>query len=137
VITAVDTSVLLDVFLDDERFGSMSANALRQCLNEGSLVASEIVWAETAAAFPDQGLFQLTMKELGVKFSPMFEPAALQSAAAWAQYRKKGGDRQRIISDFLVGAHAKAQCDRLLTRDRGFFRDYFAGLTVLDPIQQR
>ena len=136
MITAVDTSVMLDIFLDDARFGSMSANALRRCLNEGSLVASEIVWAETAAAFPDQGLFQLTMKELGVKFSPMSEPAALQSAVAWAQYRKQGGDRQRMISDFLIGAHAKAQCDRLLTRDRGFFRDYFARLTVLDPTRQ-
>ncbi len=41
--------------------------------------------------------------------------------------------RDRIAADFLIGAHAILQCDRLVTRDRGFYRDYFSGLKVLDP----
>lgn len=33
----------------------------------------------------------------------------------------------------MNGVHAIEQADRLLTRDRGFYRHYFTGLTVLDP----
>jgi predicted nucleic acid-binding protein len=38
-----------------------------------------------------------------------------------------------VVADLLVGAHAAHQADRLLTRDRGFFRRYFDDLMVLDP----
>ena len=34
---------------------------------------------------------------------------------------------------FLVGAHALLQCNGLITRDEGFFRDYFKGLKVIVP----
>jgi hypothetical protein len=39
----------------------------------------------------------------------------------------------RTVPDFLIGAHALLQCQALLTRDAGFFRDYFKGLRVIVP----
>ncbi|HTS69938.1 MAG TPA: VapC toxin family PIN domain ribonuclease, partial [Terriglobia bacterium] len=41
--------------------------------------------------------------------------------------------RTRVVADFLIGAHALHNADRLLTRDRGFYRSYFKRLTILDP----
>jgi hypothetical protein len=41
-----------------------------------------------------------------------------------------------VIADFLIGAHATTAADRLLSRDRGFYRRYFKGLTLLDPSQK-
>jgi hypothetical protein len=38
-----------------------------------------------------------------------------------------------VIADFLIGAHALEQADRLLTRDRGFHRRAFDGLVIVDP----
>jgi len=48
-------------------------------------------------------------------------------------YRRRGGGRDRIAVDFLIGGHAAAQTERLLTRDLGFYRKYFKGLAVVSP----
>ena len=108
MITAVDTNVLLDVLGADPTYGAPSAEALRLCLKEGQLVACDVVWAETASFFDSQ-------------------------APAWRAHRAKGGKRGRVAADFLIGAHARLCTDRLLARDRGFYRTYFSGLKVLKP----
>jgi predicted nucleic acid-binding protein len=133
MITAVDTNVLLDVFGTDANFGLLSAEALRRCLSEGSLVASEVVWAEAASVFGVAARFQEAMHKLPATFSPMTDAAALRAAEIWRRYRSAGGSRGRIVADFLIGAHALSAADRLLTRDRGFYRRHFAGLKILNP----
>jgi hypothetical protein len=133
LITAVDTNVLLDIFGADPVFGRRSAEALRSCLGEGRLVACEVVWAEAASMFPSPALAREALERLAVEFSPLIQDAALAAAKAWKTYRSRGGRRERVVADFLIGAHARIQAERLLTRDRGFYRAYFSGLSVLDP----
>jgi predicted nucleic acid-binding protein len=101
------------------------------------LVASEVVWAETATVFGDFGRFRDAMQKLPVSFSQMTEEAAIKAAEAWRRYRASGGKRDRIVADFLIGAHALLLADCLLTRDRGFYRRYFAGLRIVDPAMGR
>lgn len=133
MITAVDTSVLLDVFGADPAFGRRSKEALRRCMVEGGLVACDAVWAETASFFADGERAAEALARLGVEYSPTDREAALTAAAAWKAYRARGGGRERVAADFLIGAHALVQAERLLTRDRGFYRAYFSRLRVLDP----
>ena len=133
--TAVDTSVLLDVFGADQNFGRRSSSALRRCLGEGSLLACEVVWAEIGAFFPSAAGARETMQRLGVEFSPSLLETTLAAGKAWKEYRSRGGSRKRIVSDFLIASHALNQADRLLTRDRGFYRSNFQQLPVLDSSQ--
>jgi predicted nucleic acid-binding protein len=133
MITAVDTSVLLDLFKADPVFGPRSRDALRRCIREGRLVACEVVFAEVACAFPKGEEALEALQTLGVELEPVGMEAAVLAGEAFRAYRSRGGRRERVVADFLVGAHAQHQSDRLLTRDRGFHRSYFARLKLIDP----
>jgi predicted nucleic acid-binding protein len=133
VITAVDTNVLLDVFANDPTHAARSLAALRSALVDGPLVACEVVFAEVAAAFAEPEAARRALEAVPVAFVPMTAAAAERAGDAWRAHRRGGGPRDRVIADFLVGAHAAEQADRLLTRDRGFHRAAFSALLILDP----
>lgn len=133
MITAVDTNVLIDVLRGDPAHGPGSRAALTVCLREGSLIVCDVVLAETSAAFADRQAAGNALERIGVTYVAPSATSALLTGDAWRSYRATGGPRTRVVADFLVGAHAIEQADRLLTRDRGFYRRYFEGLTIVDP----
>jgi len=134
MITAVDTSILIDILEPDPVYGPTSKDSLKRCLREGSILACEVVWAEVVTAYShDHENAVEALRQIGIEYSAMSLEAALKAATCWAAHRERGGMRNRIVADFLIGGHALVQCDRLLTRDRGFYRGYFTSLRVVSP----
>ena len=133
MITALDSSVLLDILGADPVHGARSQQALRSAIAQGRLVACEVVWADVAGFFASPADARAAMERLGVDFSATTLETALEASKVWKAYRQQGGKRDRAVTDFLIGAHALFQADRLLTRDRGFYRSYFKRLSILDP----
>jgi predicted nucleic acid-binding protein len=134
VTTAVDSIVLIDLFQQEPDWAPRSATAIDRAIHSGRLVACDVVWAEVAGRFDSEDVLAAAMAELGVEFEGITLAAATKAGRLWRNYRKSGGVRRdRIVPDFLVGAHALESADALLTRDRGFYRRYFKGLRVIEP----
>ena len=133
MITAVDSSVLLDVLLEDPAHRDGSLAALRAAHAAGALLVCPVVWSEVRAALREPLRIAEHLGAAGIRFDPFDEACADLAGDLWRAYRKSGGKRQHLIPDFLIGAHAKLRADRLLARDRGFFRSRFSGLRVVDP----
>jgi len=134
LITAVDTNVLIDILEPDPLHGPSSRDALKRCISEGAIVCCEVVWAEVTTAYAnDVEKVTRALERLGLAFSPMSRESAIEAAVCWHAYRRSGRRRERIVADFLIGGHASIQCNRLLTRDRGFYRRYFERLKLISP----
>jgi hypothetical protein len=133
MITAVDTCVLLDLLLDEPARGVRAEAALRSASAEGALILGEVVYAELRPQFADRAELDQTLAQLGIAYQPSTVEVASLAGELWAQYRASGGRRQRVIADFLVGAHAAVLADRLLTRDKRFYSAHFSDLAIVEP----
>lgn len=132
--TAVDSVVLIDVFQEEPGWAARSADALDAASRAGRLTVCDVVWAEVAGRFASPAAAAAALSTLGVEFDPMTAPAAAEAGRLWRAFRDAGGGRRdRVVADFLVGAHALHQAQALLTRDRGFSRRYFKRLRIVEP----
>jgi predicted nucleic acid-binding protein len=136
---AVDSSILIDFIGDDEAASESADNALRRALAAGPVVACEVVVAEVVAGLGDGSVVIEALEQIGIDFSPLEQRAAVRAGEMQRRYAERRraanepGEAARTGPDFLIGAHALLQCQALITRDAGFFRDYFKGLKLIVP----
>ena len=128
MITAVDTNVLLDVFIPSDEHGPQSREWLSAAYNAGAVIICDLVYAELVPAFISRVSLDGALREIGAALSSINSSIAYEAGLRWKLYRESGGPRNRIIIDFLIGAHAASTADAFLTRDRGFFATYFPDL---------
>ena len=99
----------------------------------GSLVTGPIVLAELARyATGAAGLSELAA-DLKARIEPWSLEASWLAGRAYLQYRARGGGREAILGDFLIGGHAASIGATILTRDPRRFRAYFPELEIIAP----
>ena len=136
---AIDTSVLIDLLGEDARAGAAEIS-LRDALAHGPVVLCDVVVSEITAGLGHGAEIMDVVEEMGMSYLPVARNAAIRAGEMQRRYKQRlrtlgqtGPAAQRTVPDFIVGAHALLQCNALITRDGGFFRDYFKGLKVIVP----
>jgi predicted nucleic acid-binding protein len=137
MITALDTNVLLDLFLADPTFGEAAKRAIKTARQDGRMVICEIVYAELSPLHTTQESLDEKLRILGILLEPAGRDACFMAGHIFLRYRRRRTGRPRILPGFLIGAHALHHADALLTRDRGFYRGYFKELRIIDPVNDR
>lgn len=130
--TVVDSSVLLDVFTEDRRWLTWSAEQLTLAAQRGALILNAVVLAEIAPRFSTiEALRNALPSMAAVEDIPA--AAAFLAGHAHADYRRAGGPRRAVLPDFLIGAHAAVTDRALLTRDPRRVATHIPGARLISP----
>ncbi|MDE2395721.1 MAG: type II toxin-antitoxin system VapC family toxin [Burkholderiales bacterium] len=135
---AIDSSVLIDL-LGEDTHAEAAEDSLRQALARGPVVVCDVVVSEVVAGLGFGAELVDTLEDAGIRVSAIEARAAIRAGEMQRRYKQRlktegrGPATPRTMPDFLIGAHALLQCSGLITRDAGFFRDYFKGLKVIVP----
>ncbi len=130
---ALDSPVLIDLLVGDPRHAAAAEACIGDALARDDVVVCEAVVAEVQAVLETSVSLMEPLATLGIRYLPASEGAAMRAGHMLRRFRARGGSRERLVADFLIGAHALLQCEALITRDAGFFRDYFKGLKLVVP----
>jgi predicted nucleic acid-binding protein len=131
--TIIDTNALIDVLGPVSETRAWSLDAMKRCFHEGPLVINPVIWSELAASPLSEQQLSLALDWLDLKKEPLSYEVAFRAGKAHLLYRRNGGQRERTLPDFFIGAHAAVRSHRLLTRDAARYRSYFPDLDIISP----
>jgi predicted nucleic acid-binding protein len=134
-VILVDTNVLLDVMRDDQEWQQWSAAALDHAAKQETLAINPIIYAELSSQFEQIEALDSSLTSLEVRISEIPKPALFLAGHAFRRYRRAGGAKSNVLSDFFIGAHAAVAGAALLTRDTKRIRAYFPTVSLIGPAE--
>ena len=136
--TAIDTNVLSAV-LSNEATAGAAVQQLSAAKREGALLICPFVYSELLAypgasqAFMDEFLHETSIRVDFLVPQEVWMEAGKRFARYARRRRTAHGQPRRLLADFLIGAHALLQSDRLITLDPRRYRQDFPELTIISP----
>ena len=131
--TLVDSNILIDIFQPNSNWFTWSRHRLREARLDGPLILNFVIASEVASEFMSEKGFDAKLASSIFVREDVPWSAAFAAGVAYREYRLRGGKRDRLLPDFLIGAHALTKGHRLLTRDARRYRAYFPGLDIVAP----
>lgn len=129
----VDTNIVLDLIERDTAWHEWSVDMLASIGDEQKVTASAVVVGELVNATSSLAECLALLRSFGIEPDRLDIRAGYRAGQAQAEYRRAGGTREKLLADFLIGAHAEIVGAPLLTRDPRRYRRYFPDLKLITP----
>lgn len=131
--TMIDTNVLVDIAVRDPHWLAWSREKIAEAAARGALIINQIVFSEFSVRYENVETVEalLPPEEFVRESLPWLSSFA--AGRAFGVYRRSGGAKERVVPDFLIGAHAYLRGYSLLTRDPKGYRAYFPDLDIISP----
>lgn len=129
----VDTNVLVDVLEDDPDWAKWSLNQLQLQSRAHELLINPVIYAELSLTFNSVEALDDTLRKIELDVLEIPRPALFLAGKAFVKYRRRGGTKSNVLSDFFIGAHAAVLGCRILTRDVMRYRNYFPSVEIVAP----
>lgn len=129
----LDANVILDIWEPDPIWHRWSSGQLRKLSVLHELAINPIVYAEISASFASPATLNERLEDLGLLVIDIPRRAAFLAGRAFVRYRRNGGTKGNVLSDFFIGAHAAVLACQLLTRDTRRYATYFPTVRLVHP----
>jgi predicted nucleic acid-binding protein len=129
----VDANIILDIWNPNPIWDVWSIGQLQKLSILHELAINPIIYSEISVSFktPFSLDKRLNDMQIGVLSIPLH--AAFLAGKAHQQYRRRSGTKGKVLSDFLIGAHAAVLACALLTRDTRIYSTYFPTVPLIAP----
>lgn len=134
--TAIDSNILSALW-SDEPSAAQIAEQLQRAREGGAVVVSAPVYVELMAhPLVSHGFVDKFLADTGIAVEFVLQETVWRTAAegfaAYARRRRRSGGAtpKRLLSDFVIAAHALAQADCLLTLDPARYKQDFPKLRL-------
>ena len=133
----VDTNVLVDVLEDDPVWADWSEQQLRAQSQVHELAINPVIYSELSLAFASVEATDDAVNGLGLVMHEIPRSALFLAGRAFLRYRREGGTKGNVLSDFFIGAHAAVVRCAILTRDGRRYRNHFPSVALVQPQKPR
>lgn len=132
--TLLDTSVVIALTKPSDPFHSWAVKTLSsvKAVNPPAAICP-ITFAEAAPAYADAAQVALALDALGIERLDLSDEALFQAGQVFKAYRKRGGTKDGVLPDFIIGAVAATESLELVTSNGKDFIKNFAGLKIIQP----
>jgi predicted nucleic acid-binding protein len=132
-VILVDSSVVLDLVLNDPNWGTWSQAALDNAGADNQFVINDIIYAEVSIGYQSVAELDIAISALGLQIAPIPKEALFRAGKAFRKYKARAGTKTGVLPDFLIGAHAAVEGWPLLTRDPTRVRSHFPTVELIAP----
>jgi Predicted nucleic acid-binding protein, contains PIN domain len=138
MITAIDSNILISLWNPSDELNSHAQRALDDASEAGRLVVCGVVFAELLGyKGRTEKMIENFLGDTAIEIDWTINEAIWRNAAranqryAARRRKQKQSQPRRLITDFLIGAHAFERGFSLLTFDKRIFKAAFPDLKLI------